>query len=342
MAVRLKNTRAGSDQEEGLVAVKVVDKSRLADARATCNRLRRGLLHPFVARNLWIEETENHIFAATELYSLPIEELAHLATNRDAFDEVSALFYAAELALGLGYLHSKEIVHGALKPSNILADRRGHVALSDFGIFSEHLSASMIEYVAPERLTNANCNQDAKASDWWSLGAVTYRLLSGAPPFRAITPRALFSNILHRSPSFDESFHVAFEESSAESFIGFRPVRGSPVTPTARCKAARAALGSLLAKKPAARLRQLEDLKLAPWFNTVAWDDILRKLIEPPRSAQLVFYVDQDAQDGRESDIHLSVGRGSKLSVASRSSSALPSLDEVASSISAPFATIQI
>lgn len=44
-----------------------------------------------------------------------------------------AKFYAAEVALALNYLHSKDIIYRDLKPENILLDADGHIKLTDFG-----------------------------------------------------------------------------------------------------------------------------------------------------------------------------------------------------------------
>jgi len=81
----------------------------------------------------------------------------HLQRER-TFPEAQARFYAAELLLALGYLHSLNIVYRDLKPENILLDREGHVVLTDFGLSKELLSGpdtthtfcGTPEYLAPE------------------------------------------------------------------------------------------------------------------------------------------------------------------------------------------------
>lgn len=73
------------------------------------------------------------------------------------FSEKRARFYAAQLALGLGHLHTKGFVYRDLKLENILVDEKGNVHLADFGlsklIKNNELAMSICgtpEYMSPE------------------------------------------------------------------------------------------------------------------------------------------------------------------------------------------------
>lgn len=64
------------------------------------------------------------------------EMFSHLS-KRGSFDEAEVRFYAAELLLAIEHLHTLGIVYRDLKLENILLDKDGHVALTDFGLSKE-------------------------------------------------------------------------------------------------------------------------------------------------------------------------------------------------------------
>ena len=85
-------------------------------------------------------------------------ELFYYLSN-GRFSENRARFYAAEIALGLQYLHSKGIVYRDLKPENLLLDADGHIKITDFGLSKEDVEGDTVkslcgtpEYLAPEVL----------------------------------------------------------------------------------------------------------------------------------------------------------------------------------------------
>ncbi|VIO96709.1 Protein kinase domain containing protein [Brugia malayi] len=97
------------------------------------------------------------------------------------FIENIVLNYFTQVAIGLEYMHSKQILHRDLKTQNILLNKkRTIVKLSDFGISKELSTRSLAStiigtpnYLSPEICEGRAYNQK---SDLWALGCVLYEL----------------------------------------------------------------------------------------------------------------------------------------------------------------------
>ncbi|KAJ7044734.1 kinase-like domain-containing protein [Mycena alexandri] len=102
-----------------------------------------------------------------------------------------------EIAVGLQYLHSENIVHGDLRGANILLDDEGHARLADFGLttFADGPLAptkrgGSTRWMAPELLDPESCGlevfQRTFASDIYSFACVCLEVYTGTPPFSNI------------------------------------------------------------------------------------------------------------------------------------------------------------
>jgi serine/threonine protein kinase len=112
-------------------------------------------------------------------------------------DETTMWRFIRDVASGLAYLHSKDIVHHDIKPDNILIDEKGNFVISDFGISTKmrstlrrnsargmNVSAPLggsMAYMGPEMFSSQA--ESIKATDIWALGATLFELATGELPF---------------------------------------------------------------------------------------------------------------------------------------------------------------
>ena len=112
-----------------------------------------------------------------------------------AVDLECAVGWVDQLADGLAAAHQKGIVHGDLKPENLLFDEDGNIYLSDFGI-ARHagdpasLAAYSLSplYSSPEHLLNETLTVQ---SDLYCLGVLLYEMLAGKSPFEERSPASI-------------------------------------------------------------------------------------------------------------------------------------------------------
>ena len=87
-------------------------------------------------------------------------ELYKVFSAQKRFNEKTVVFYAAQMAIAIGYLHMKGIAHRDLKLENILVDQDGYLKIIDYGLAKmlkddqETLSfCGTPEYLAPEMVS---------------------------------------------------------------------------------------------------------------------------------------------------------------------------------------------
>jgi serine/threonine protein kinase len=115
-----------------------------------------------------------------------------------------ACAWAADLAGALAVAHLAGILHGDVKPGNILVTPENKVKLGDFGIarYASQVSGSgrllgTPAYLAPEQIQGQP--QDSR-SDQFALGIVLYQMLTGARPFDGSSLGAVCAQILNADP----------------------------------------------------------------------------------------------------------------------------------------------
>mmetsp|Transcript_4805 Transcript_4805/g.12306 ORF Transcript_4805/g.12306 Transcript_4805/m.12306 type:complete len:553 (+) Transcript_4805:186-1844(+) len=133
-------------------------------------------------------------------------ELFTYLDREGMFLEDTARFYVCEIVIALSHLHELGIIYRDLKPENIMLDPTGHVVLTDFGLCKESIGSSRthtfcgtIEYMAPEILNREGHGCEV---DWWSLGALLFDMVTGAPPFVGASRKKIMEKIIKAQVRF--------------------------------------------------------------------------------------------------------------------------------------------
>ena len=153
--------------------------------------------------------------------------------GKDLFEKINQYGFISEnivkkiiskLVHAISYCHSKNLTHRDLKLENILFinnDMESEIKLIDFGLACKYepnkkmtTFAGSPYYIAPEVLKG---NYDNKC-DIWSIGIITYVMLTGILPFEGETNDEIFNKILTKEVNFEHpNFNIISNE--AKMFI---------------------------------------------------------------------------------------------------------------------------
>ena len=158
------------------VAVKLQPLPRDArQRRNTLDSIRRvaTLAHPSIVLLYDVIEQPDSLALVMEYVDgCDLEQLLSVAE----LDTSTVLQLGQDLCTALAAAHAQGIVHGDLKPGNVIIQRDGALKLTDFG---QGTSASAL---SPEQVAG---HPPSMASDMFALGCLLYRLLAGVHPFGA-------------------------------------------------------------------------------------------------------------------------------------------------------------
>ncbi|XP_069480507.1 death-associated protein kinase 2 isoform X2 [Ambystoma mexicanum] len=168
--------------------------------------------HPNIVTLHDVYENRTDVVLILELVSGG--ELFDFLAQKESLSEEEATRFIKQILDGVSYLHAKKIAHFDLKPENImLLDKNipiPHIKLIDFGLAHKREDGVEFknifgtpEFVAPEII---NYEPLGLPADLWSIGVITYILLSGASPFLGDTKQETLANITAVSYEFDEEF----------------------------------------------------------------------------------------------------------------------------------------
>ena len=161
-----------------------------------------------------------------------------------------AVRIAREVASALDYAHRQNVIHRDIKPENILL-HDGQAIVADFGIAlavqsaggarmtQTGLSLGTPQYMSPEQAMGER-TIDAR-SDVYALGAMTYEMLAGEPPFTGPTVQAIVAKVLSTEPAPITSLRKAVPANVAAAVHA-----AIEKLPADRCESAKAFADALL------------------------------------------------------------------------------------------------
>ncbi|HWA57874.1 MAG TPA: serine/threonine-protein kinase [Gemmatimonadales bacterium] len=236
------------------------------------------LQHPHILPLFDSGEAAGQLF-----YVMPFiagESLRDRLAREKQLPVADAVRIASEVAEALDYAHRQGIIHRDIKPANILL-HEGSALVADFGIAlaasraggtrmtETGMSLGTPEYMSPEQAMGER--EITARSDVYALGAVTYEMLIGEPPFTGPTAQAIVARILTErprslgarretiGPQIEAAVMTALQKLAADRFgstTEFSNALRQPATagPVARADAAPLSAGFRLSEEVCRRL----------------------------------------------------------------------------------------
>ena len=201
--------RAREVETGAAVALKVMPLEWMSDPRDAQRFEREAeaasrLHHPQIVGMLGSGRDGGYLYLAMEL--VEGETLKQRLERDGRLPQAMALGLGAQLLGALAAAHQHGVVHGDIKPANIVVTRAGDLKLLDFGVARLQGAATLSgpgevtgtpEYMAPEQILGDAVGPEA---DLYAAGVLLYEVLTGVPPFAAESAATLIYHQLNEEP----------------------------------------------------------------------------------------------------------------------------------------------
>ena len=171
--------------------VEIIDKKSQKDVIIELSLLSR-IHHPFIVNLHFAFQDSDYLYLITDYF--PNGDLRYQLIHNKNYSELQVKFIISNILLSLEYIHTNKIIHRDIKPENILIDKKGYLAITDFGIArfkqknNSNEKSGTPGYMAPEVLFAQN---HSFTVDYYALGIIAYELIFGKRPYSNIERKAL-------------------------------------------------------------------------------------------------------------------------------------------------------
>jgi cGMP-dependent protein kinase len=239
------------------VSRKVISKYSIEEHMKVERRILLKVDHPFIVKLVKTMKDSFRIYYILEyIRGTGLFETLHIL---ELLKNEDCKFYIGNIILMLEHLHERSIIYRDLKPENLMIDEEGYLKLIDFGTAKllDGKTYTMLgtpQYIAPEVILGKGYSLTA---DIWSLGIVSYELVTGSVPFgeNEQDPYKIYEKILECELIYPST------------------LKNNP-----RIKIF---IDQLLCKNPAARGTAVS-LKTHKWFANFNWEGLFSKNLKPP------------------------------------------------------------
>ena len=197
---------------------------------------------------------------------LPGKDLRDKMTKKKKcdFTENQIQFLAANIILGLEYIHSEGIIHRDIKPENLVFDSKGYIRIGDFGISVHddgkyYPPAGTPGYLAPESIMNKY--KFSKTADYFSLGIILYEIVMNKRPFSGTEISSLIDEFNNKVINLNAKDVNGKYNDNLIDFIN-----------------------KMLIIDPKERIgyNNIDEIKKHKFFNTIDWKHLYHKTIRSP------------------------------------------------------------
>lgn len=159
------------------------------------------LRHPSIVQSYFILEDDRNYYLFMDYCKEG--NLHNLINRRGKLTEVQSVIYLYEILSGIQFLHERDIIHRDIKAENLYIDD-GKIKIGDFGFAIKLKTKNELRktmcgstfYMSPEIFESVQTDGYGKEVDMWSIGILTYLMLTRSFPFYANTQIEIIKTVL--------------------------------------------------------------------------------------------------------------------------------------------------